>query len=124
MRPVHEWPGTWTRVAPRVEDHPSHPAGAELAWLARGYPFNRPVLARTNVGARKVATPGAVAAGPNIASVYERFVRVELMADGFHGLQASDFGWYRDLEWLGPLAVPAEAAEATEGAVRPVEPAR
>lgn len=119
MRPVHEWPGTWTRVAPRVEDHPS---GAELAWLARGYPFNRPVLARTNVGVRKVAMPGAVAAGPNIASAYERFVRVELMADGFHGLQASDFGWYRDLEWLGPLAVPA--TEAAEGTVRPVEQAQ
>lgn len=103
MRQTHEWPGHWTPIAPRVEDHPPN---VELAWLARGYPFNSPVLARTNVGVKKSAMPGAVAAGDRIRPEYEPFVRVELMADGFHGRQASEYGWFHDLEWLGPLVLP------------------
>jgi hypothetical protein len=97
MSETQEWPGHWTRVAPRVEDHPQ---GAELAWIARGYPFNRPVLARSNVGVKRA--PAWVAMEPQ----YEQFVRVELMADGFHGQDVSVFGWFRDLEWLGPLVLP------------------
>lgn len=97
MRYTHEWPGTWSRVAPQVEDHPE---GAELAWLARGYPFTRPVLARSNVGVKRAPTWEA------FEPKFERFARVELMADGFHGQQAADFGWFRDLEWLGPLVLP------------------
>jgi hypothetical protein len=53
MRQTHEWPGHWMPVAPRVEDHPE---GAELAWLARGHPFTRPVLARSNVGLKRAPT--------------------------------------------------------------------
>jgi len=103
MRQTPEWPGHWTRVAPRVEDHPE---GAELAWLARGYPFTRPVVARSNVGVRR--KPAWVAMEPQ----YEQFVRVELMADSFHGQDASAFGWFRDLEWLGPLVLPNDPSSA------------
>ena len=98
LRQTHEWPGHWTRVAPRVEDHPQ---GSELAWIARGYPFTRPVLARSNVGVKRA--PTWVAMEPK----HEQFVRVELMADGFHGQDASAYGWFRDLEWLGPLVLPS-----------------
>jgi hypothetical protein len=60
---------------------------------------------------------------------YEQFVRVELMADSFHGQDASEYGWFRDLEWLGPLVLPnAELTGAPLGApgarrpvARPVE---
>jgi hypothetical protein len=86
-----------------VEDHPE---GAELAWLARGYPFTRPVVARSNVGVRR--KPAWVAMEPQ----YEQFVRVELMADSFHGQDASAFGWFRDLEWLGPLVLPNDPSSA------------
>lgn len=102
MRQTHEWPGHWTRVAPRVEDHPQ---GSELAWMARGYPFTRPVLARSNVGV-KCISPQGMGGGQIIQPTYGPFVRVELMADGLHGQQASDYAWFRDLEWLGPLVLP------------------
>jgi hypothetical protein len=29
-----------------------------------------------------------------------------LMADSFHGQDASAYGWFRDLEWLGPIVMP------------------
>ena len=94
-----KWPGNWRYAPPTVDEHLP---GEELAWVARGYPFNRPVLARSDVGVRKrleTLPPGAP---------FERFVRVELMADGFHGQDASAFGWFQGLEWLGPVALPRE----------------
>ena len=113
MRQTHEWPGHWTRVAPRVADHPQ---GAELAWMARGHPFNRPVIARSNVGVRR--TPDWAYESPTIkAGRHEKFVRVELMADGFHGQDASVFGWFRDLEWLGPLVLPNVEAQGPSHAL-------
>lgn len=117
MRQTHEWPGHWARLAPRVDDHPE---GAELAWMARGHPFTRPVLARSNVGVKRVS-PQGIDGGQIIKPTYERFVRVELMAHGFHGVDASEYGWFRDLEWLGPLVLPN--AEVTGGALatRPVD---
>ena len=94
MRQTYEWPGEWTKEAPRVSDHPP---GAELAWLVRGHPFTRPVIARTNVGVGRLSQ--------STGRAYAPFVRVELMADGFHGQQASDYGFFKDLEWLGPVAL-------------------
>jgi hypothetical protein len=49
MKQTHEWPGEWSKTAPQVADHPP---GAELVWAVRGEPFTRPILARSNVGAR------------------------------------------------------------------------
>lgn len=91
-----EWPGQWRQLPPQVDEHPD---GAELGWVVRGHPFNRPVLARSNVGVRKLASP---------ESGFGPFVRVELMADGMHGQQASDHAWFGGLEWRGPLVLPKE----------------
>lgn len=93
--PYH-WPGEWTTTAPSVEDHRD---GAELVWVVRGYPFTRPVVARTNIGVRYRESDGKVVH-------FVHFVRVELMADGHHGIDASKFPWIADLEWRGPMAVP------------------
>ena len=93
MSQYHKWPGAWTRTAPRVEDHCE---GAELVWVVRGYPFTRAVVARTNIGVCYRESDGKVI----------HFVRVELMADGHHGIDASKFPWIADLEWRGPMAVP------------------
>jgi hypothetical protein len=107
MRDMHEWPGHWTNQAPRVEDHHE---GAYLAWMVRGYPFTRPVLARSNVGA-KCIRPQGMGGGQIIPPKYGPFVRVELMADSFHGQDASAYGWFRDLEWLGPIVMPNQTAK-------------
>lgn len=108
MRQTHEWPGLWwSKVPPQVEDHPQ---GRELAWMARGHPFNRPVIARSNVGV-KFIRPQGIGGGQIIKPTYGPFVRVELMSDGFHGVDASGFGWFRDLEWLGPLVLPNVGAK-------------
>ena len=113
MRQTHEWPGLWwSKVPPQVEDHPQ---GRELAWMARGHPFNRPVIARSNVGV-KFIRPQGIGGGQSIKPTYGPFVRVELMSDGFHGVDASGFGWFRDLEWLGPLVLPNVRANLTKGA--------
>jgi hypothetical protein len=93
------FPGEWSRTAPTVEDHSD---GERLVWLARGYPFNFPIIAQSNVGVKRA--PSWVAFEPK----YEKFVRVELMADGLQGRDSSLFGWFRDLEWLGPLAIPKD----------------
>jgi len=89
-----EWPGEWRKLPPQVDEHPD---GGELGWVVRGHPFNRPVLARSNVGVRKLSPP---------ESGYGPFVRVELMADGLHGQQASEHPWFDALEWRGPLVLP------------------
>ena len=89
----YDWPGEWSKAAPSVEDHRE---GAELVWVVRGYPFTRPVVARTNIGVRYRESDGKV--------IY--FVRVELMADGHHGIDASKFPWIADLEWRGPVVIP------------------
>ena len=99
-------------MPPQVEDHPQ---GRELAWMARGHPFNRPVIARSNVGV-KFIRPQGIGGGQIIKPTYGPFVRVELMSDGFHGVDASGFGWFRDLEWLGPLVLPNVRANLTKGA--------
>lgn len=93
MTQIHDWPGDWTKVAPQVADHPP---GAELVWAVRGEPFTRPILARSNVGARI----------PGFAAKAEKFVYVELMADGFHGVHAGSYGFFDELEWRGPLMLP------------------
>jgi hypothetical protein len=90
----HEWPGEWSKTAPQVADHPP---GAELVWAVRGEPFTRPILARSNVGARI----------QRFASKGERFVYVELMAEGFHGVHAGHYGFFESLEWRGPLVLPS-----------------
>ena len=90
---THEWPGEWTHKAPQVADHPP---GAELVWAVRGHPFTRPILARTNVGARV----------PGFAAKAEKFVYVELMAEGFHGTHAGRYVFFDSLEWMGPLVLP------------------
>ena len=89
----YDWPGEWTRSAPKVEDHLK---GAELVWAVRGYPFTRTLVARSNVAVRV----------PGFAAKAERFVRMELMADGQHGVDASAYPWFADLEWRGPLVLP------------------
>lgn len=89
---THRWPGAWTRVAPRVDDHPEC---TELAWMVRGGPFTRPVIARSSVGVRQTTDSG-----------FERFVYVEVMADGLHGMGIAAFDWFRQLEWLGPVVLP------------------
>ena len=81
-------------TGPAVADHSN---GAELAWVARGWPFTRPVLARSSVGVRQLPVPG-VAYGP--------FVRVEIMAGGLAGQDASAYPWFTGLEWLGPVLIP------------------
>lgn len=88
-----DWPGEWTKVAPQVADHPP---GAELVWAVRGEPFTRPILARSNVGVRI----------PGFAAKAEKFVYVELMAEGFHGVHAGRYGFFDELEWRGPLMLP------------------
>ena len=93
MRKTHEWPGEWTKVAPQVADHPPD---AELVWAVRGHPFTRPILARTNVGARVLGFPAKA----------EKFVYIELMAEGFHGVDAARYGFFDELEWCGPLVLP------------------
>ena len=93
MTQVHDWPGEWTHTAPQVADHPP---GAELVWAVRGEPFTRPILARSNVGARV----------PGFAAKAEKFVYVELMAEGFHGVHAGRYGFFNELEWCGPLVLP------------------
>mgnify|MGYP000010494289 CR=1 FL=1 len=99
-----KWPGNWRYAPPTVDEHLP---GEELAWVARGYPFNRPVLARSNVGVRK--RPYEVdPETEEIRPLFEQFVRVELMADSFHGQDANLFGWFKGLEWLGPVALPRE----------------
>lgn len=90
-----DWPGEWRKDPSSVAEH--HPQGAELAWIVRGYPFTRPVLALSNVEVRKLATP---------FTAYGPFVRVELMAGGFHEVDVSAISWFLDLEWLGPLRIP------------------
>ena len=94
MKQTHEWPGEWSKTAPQVADHPP---GAELVWAVRGEPFTRPILARSNVGARI----------QRFASKGERFVYVELMAEGFHGVHAGHYGFFDELEWRGPLVLPS-----------------
>ena len=89
----YDWPGEWSKAAPRVEDHPE---ATELVWVVRGHPFTRAVVARTNIGVRYRKSDGKVS----------HFVRVELMADGHHGIDASKFPWFADLEWRGPLVIP------------------
>ena len=74
-----------------------HPPGAELVWAVRGHPFTRPILARTNVGARV----------PGFGAKAEKFVYVELMADGFRGVHAGRYGFFNALEWRGPLVLPS-----------------
>lgn len=98
MTQIHDWPAVWTKVAPQVADHPP---GAELVWAVRGAPFTRPILARSNVGARI----------PGFAAKAEKFVYVELMADGFHGVHAGSYGFFDELEWRGPLVLPNAANE-------------
>jgi hypothetical protein len=93
MSQYHKWPGAWTRTAPRVEDHCE---GAELVWVVRGHPFTRAVVARTSV---MVFYPGH-------DGMVTRAVRVELMADGLHGVDASGYPWFHRLEWRGPMAIP------------------
>lgn len=102
MRHPLEFAGEWTKLAPRVEEHRN---GVELVWFVRGYPFTRPVVARSNVGVKDLGSH-ELEAGRVIARSYGPFVRVELMADGYHGQQASDYGWFKYLEWLGPIVVP------------------
>ena len=94
MTQIHNWPGKWTHVAPQVTDHPP---GAELVWAVRGHPFTRPILARSNVGVRT----SAITCRP------EKFVYVELMAEGFHGVHAGRYGFFDELEWRGPLVLPS-----------------
>lgn len=102
-RPLTKWPGTWSGDPPSVAEHVFE--GVDLFWLARGFPFNRPILACSNVGVRR-AGQWAHEAGPTpITPAFERFVRVELMADSFHGQDATAHGWFKDLEWLGPLVL-------------------
>jgi hypothetical protein len=98
MTQIHDWPGEWTPIAPQVADHPP---GAELVWAVRGHPFTRPVLARTNVGARV----------PGFAAKAEKFVYFELMANGFHGVDAKHYPFFDALEWRGPLVLPNVGAE-------------
>lgn len=100
MTDPYKWPGEWTTTPPKVSDHP---IGSELVWVVRGHPFTRPVLARSSVGSR---IPGSFVAKA------ENFVYVELMAEGFHGTNASSYGFFNDLEWRGPLLLPS----ATTGA--------
>ena len=95
MRTIHEWPGTWSKIAPRVEDHET---GSRLAWLVRGFPFNFPVLAETWINVKLLDRTGN--------GTYQQFVRVEIVADGLYGVQASEYPWYKDLEWLGPIKIP------------------
>lgn len=90
---TNEWPGEWKKTAPQVADHPPN---AELVWAVRGHPFTRPVLARSSVGVRL----------PPLAYKAENFVYVELMAESFHGVHAGAYGFFKDLEWLGPLTLP------------------
>lgn len=101
MRTPRPWPGTWSNLGPQVVDHRQE---GELAWLVRGYPFTHAVLARSNV-AVKYLGPTSLQAGPVIACNYGQVVRVELMAEGFHDVDATPYGWFADLEWLGPLSL-------------------
>lgn len=87
-----DWPGRWMRETPTVEHHPK---GRELAWVVRGHPFTRPVLAKTNVGVTRAG------------KVFKPFVVVQIMADGFYGrpLHATQSD-VAGLEWLGPILMP------------------
>lgn len=96
---IHEWPGEWTKIAPKVSDHTT---GAELVWAVRGKPFTRPILARSNVGSRI----------PGFAAKAEKFVYIELMADGFYGVSAGNYPFFAALEWRGPLLLPDSVKDA------------
>ena len=86
------WPGRWMRETPAVDHHPN---GRELAWVVRGHPFTRPVLARTNVGVTRSGKS------------FKPFVVVQIMADGFYGLHLhSTQPEIEGLEWLGPILMP------------------
>ena len=95
MKTIHEWPGIWSKVTPQVQDHKLND---ELVWVVRGYPFNFPVLAKSSVGVKLIDCTGN--------GIYQPFVRVEIVADGVYGVQASDYSWYNTLEWLGPIKIP------------------
>ena len=105
MRKTNDWSGEWTHEAPQVADHPP---GAELVWAVRGEPFTRPILARTNVGSRV----------PGFAAKAEKFVYVELMAEGFHGVHAGRYGFFEGLEWCGPLVLPNAELSTPKGVTR------
>lgn len=93
------WPGQWVQDAPTVGQHPK---GRELAWVVRGHPFTRPVLARTSVGVKKSIRG------------FEPFVVVQIMADGFYGLHLhATQHEVSGLEWLGPLLIPDSATSTT-----------
>ena len=93
MNPPIEWPGEWRTEPPTIAEHAG---GRELAWLVRGYPFTRPVLARSNVGVRRLKTEH---------KSYGPFVFFELLADGFHRTPLEPESM-PGLEWNGPLLMP------------------
>jgi hypothetical protein len=51
---------------------------------------------------------------PGFAAKAEKFVYVELMAEGFHGVHAGRYGFFDELEWRGPLVLPNAGAEPRE----------
>lgn len=81
---AYDWLGTWRSQSPQVDEHP---LGAQLVWAVFGHPFNRPVLARSNVGVSRELGRADQA--------YAAFVYVELLADGFHGQKASSYCWFK-----------------------------
>ncbi len=99
---AHDWPGIWRSQPPQIDEHPP---GEHLVWAVFGYPFNRPVLARSNVGVGR--EPGRA------DQAYAAFVNVELLADGFYGQKASNYCWFKDLLWCGPLKMPPPPSSST-----------
>ena len=91
MRLIPDWPGSWSNVAPSIDDHL---ANESLAWVVRGYPFNFPVLAESSIGIINISSGS-----------YKKFIRIEINADGIYGVQASNYPWYNNLEWLGPIKI-------------------
>jgi hypothetical protein len=96
MTQSNKFPGEWRKHGPTIEEHaPS----AELVWVVRGHPFTRPVIARSSVSARLFRVP------PRSSYVAD-FIYIQLMAEGFHDVNASQYPFLKDLEWLGPLELP------------------
>jgi len=77
---------------------PENPRLVQVYKTTGGEPFTRPIIARTNVGARVAG----------FAAKAEKFVYVELMAEGFHGTHAGNYGFFNRLEWRGPLLLPKD----------------
>lgn len=89
---MSKFPKGWRKDPPHLTDH--HP-GDELVWAVRGHPFNRPVIAQTNVGVRKTDDG------------YERFVVTRFLSDGFCGVNLyPENPILHGLEWRGPIVIP------------------